>query len=86
VTWERRMSEQAAQRERFAVLDFLNGVDPAWRDNCNYSATAPEDGTCRECFEWRRFPDGQEHFGFAWWRTCGRDCGHEHHKDEEWVA
>lgn len=46
---------------------------------------APDDGTCRDCYEWRRYPNGQEHFGWIWWATCeGRwgGCGHEHHNGE----
>lgn len=46
----------------------------------------PDDGTCRECFEWRRYPGIQEHFGWAWWRTCQHGCGHEHHRAELWLA
>jgi hypothetical protein len=49
------------------------------------SPRPPDDDTCRECYEWRRYPPGQEHFGWAWWRKCGR-CDHEHHKNEVWLA
>ena len=44
----------------------------------------PDDGTCRKCYEWRRYPPGQEHFGYAWWRTCPDWCECEHHKNEIW--
>jgi hypothetical protein len=46
----------------------------------------PEDGICHECYQWRRYPSGQEHFGWAWWRTCDHGCGCAHHADEVWLA
>lgn len=46
----------------------------------------PDDGTCLSCYEWRRYGDGQEHFGWAWWRTCANGCACAHHEDEVWLA
>lgn len=47
----------------------------------------PDDGTCRDCYEWRYFPRIQRHFGQAWWLICDmKTCPHEHHKDEVWMA
>jgi hypothetical protein len=46
----------------------------------------PEDGTCRRCYQWRRYPPGQEHFGYAWWRICPHGCDCAHHADEIWIA
>lgn len=40
---------------------------------------------CGQCFEWRRYPAGQRHFGLAWWKICSWQCSHEHHADEEWA-
>jgi hypothetical protein len=67
-----------------------------WRgriSDLNGTATGPpDDGLCLECFKWRRYGPGQEHFGWAWWRCCGpglgtgERCAHEHHKDEVWLA
>jgi hypothetical protein len=53
---------------------------------------APPDGECSDCYQWRRYPPGQEHFGWQWWMICdnGRlgygTCQHEHHRDEIWLA
>lgn len=47
---------------------------------------APVDGTCRECYEWRSYPAGQVHFGYAWWKTCSWTCEHQHHVGEIWMA
>jgi hypothetical protein len=46
----------------------------------------PDDGTCLACYDWRRHGDGQEHFGWAWWRTCASDCACAHHAGEVWLA
>jgi len=46
----------------------------------------PDDAACRLCYEWRRYPAGQEHFGWSWWRICSHGCPCEHHKDEVWIA
>jgi hypothetical protein len=46
----------------------------------------PEDGTCLACYDWRRYSGGQEHFGWAWWRTCAWGCACAHHADEVWMA
>jgi hypothetical protein len=46
----------------------------------DFTPTPPDDGECRECFEWR---GDTVQPGFAWWQTCDRKtCGHEHHKHE----
>jgi hypothetical protein len=55
-------------------------------DRDGTAAGPPDDGTCLTCCEWRRYPPGQEHFGWAWWRICGHDCAHPHHADEVWLA
>jgi hypothetical protein len=64
--------------------------------HCDLDGTAagpPDDGTCRECFAWRRYGSGQEHFGWAWWMICQRSgfgattgCNHAHHDGEVWLA
>jgi len=46
----------------------------------------PTTDVCRVCYAWRRYPVGQRHFGFAWWRICDANCPHEHHRDEVWLA
>jgi hypothetical protein len=50
------------------------------------TAAGTPDGMCPVCYEWRRYPPGQEHFGWSWWRTCARDCPCAHHADEVWLA
>ena len=51
------------------------------------TATGPPEGQCLDCYDWCRYPPGQEHFGWAWWCTCGLSgCGHEHHRTEVWLA
>jgi hypothetical protein len=62
----------------------VEGYDPArykWSDTPQTG-----DDLCLACYEYRRYPDWQQHFGFAWWKTCGWDCTHEHHRDEVWRA
>ena len=49
-------------------------------------SSVPIDDQCPRCYEWRRFPPGQRHFGFAWWRICSRGCTCGHHKEEMWMA
>jgi hypothetical protein len=46
----------------------------------------PDGGTCLSCYDWRRYPGGQRHFGWAWWRTCAHGCPCAHHADEVWLA
>lgn len=46
----------------------------------------PPPSGCGECYEWRRYPHGQEHFGWHWVRACGHGCEHAHHVDEVWLA
>ena len=55
-------------------------------DRDGTAAGPPDDGLCPACYEWRRYGGGQEHFGWAWWRTCASDCGCEHHAGEVWLA
>ena len=56
-------------------------------DKYQWSLEPPlEAETCRDCYEWRRYPIGQRHFGFAFWKRCHWDCGHSHHADEMWMA
>jgi hypothetical protein len=55
-------------------------------DRDGAAAGPPDDGTCLTCYEWRRYPSGQEHFGWAWWRTCAHGCACAHHADEVWLA
>lgn len=61
------------------------------------TATNPPLGECWDCFDWRRNPGGQAHFGWTWWMVCrsigaptpeGRLCrfGHDHHDGEIWLA
>jgi hypothetical protein len=61
------------------------------------TATSPPTGECTDCFEWRRYPGGQAHFGWGWWMICRsisayeeeeRLCkfGHDHHDGEVWLA
>lgn len=35
---------------------------------------------CHACIAWRRFPPGQRHMGFSWWRICGPECACRHHE------
>lgn len=49
-------------------------------------AGEPGGDLCQECFEWRPYPPGQEHFGWAWWRTCEPGCAHAHHEAEVWIG
>jgi hypothetical protein len=52
-----------------------------------WSAEPPDDGTCRECYTWRRYPPGQRHFGYVWFHTCHNPaCNHAHHTEEVWMA
>jgi hypothetical protein len=60
----------------------FNDYDPAQYE---WSAT-PTTDLCRVCYEWRRFPPGQRHFGYAWWRVCPHDCPCDHHAGEVWIA
>lgn len=41
---------------------------------------------CELCYEWKRYPRGQRHFGYAWFRKCGCGCNCDHHKNEIWMA
>jgi hypothetical protein len=50
-----------------------------------WNSLPPDDGTCRECYAWRRFPPPQRHFGYVWVLLCG-GCDHAHHQDEVWMA
>jgi hypothetical protein len=38
----------------------------------------PDDGTCRECAEWRENWPGV----YMWFTTCGDGCTHGHHEDD----
>jgi len=64
----------------------------AWRwfgrlaDRDGTAAGPPDPGECPECYQWERYSSVQEHFGWAWWRTCDHGCGCEHHKGEVWLA
>jgi hypothetical protein len=78
--WESRMSARAYERDRTRVERERGIPDPV---------DPPDDGTCRDCYEWRYYPVGQRHFGQAWWRTCEHDgsrCDHPHHLEEVWIA
>lgn len=61
-------------------------------DRDGTAAGPPGDGACRLCCEWRRYPAGQEHFGWGWWMTCSHlglpepRCQHECHIGEVWFA
>jgi len=46
----------------------------------------PEDGICRLCYQWRRYPVGQRHFGFTWFRVCSESCVCEHHGSDVWIG
>ncbi|MBP2704425.1 hypothetical protein JOL79_11430 [Microbispora sp. RL4-1S] len=50
------------------------------------TATGPPPDECLKCYEWRRFPEGQAHFGWGWWRICPHTCGCKHHETEVWLA
>lgn len=42
---------------------------------------------CLDCYEWRRYPPNQRHFGYAWWGKCDmKNCKCEHHKTEIWFG
>lgn len=79
---DKSLAYQRLGAEYFGALDLA--YDPAayqWSP-----APAAADATCRDCYEWRRYPLGQRHFGFAWWRRCDNSCTHPHHADEIWIA
>jgi len=42
-----------------------------------------EDNMCVECYDYRRFPIGQRHLGYSWWRICPQGCPHEHHQETQ---
>lgn len=96
MTWEERMAQQARRLGRAGTQPYDHDVPPKPRGEWNLvegewlpippDQPAPDDGTCTECFEWRRYPPGQEHFGFAWFKICGGLCEHEHHDHEVWHA
>lgn len=82
----RLWQQQAATRFAGERVDGEPSYDPTkYRWNVEPD---PSDEQCRKCYAWRRFPIGQRHFGFAWWRTCSNrgDCPCEHHRDEFWVG
>ncbi len=67
---------------REANIDFKE-----WYDHKKYLWKKPtKDLPCQICYEWRRFPKGQRHFGYAWWRICSKECTCSHHKEEVWMA
>ena len=72
-TWEQRMTARAAARELRPAGPVLPPDGPP-----------PDD--CGECYEWQRYPRGQEHFGWHWVRTCGPGCQHAHHEGDVWLA
>ena len=74
-TWEERMAQKAQARQPVDP----ERVIPLQQD-------PPEPGQCPLCYEWRRYPPGQEHFGFAWWRICQPGCVCAHHDNEVWLA
>jgi hypothetical protein len=77
------MKNRAYQRSVALIPDF--GTYRA--SNFLWNIEPPDDGICRLCYEWRRYPVGQRHFGFSWWRTCKLDhCSCEHHKTVVWMA
>jgi hypothetical protein len=53
-------------------------------------ACVPPFPMCMWCFEWRRYPKGQRHFGWAAWMRCGflneKSCDCAHHEHEVWMA
>ena len=52
----------------------------------NYSPVPPDDGICRDCYEWR-LDGGSTWFGYRWFKKCGQnECDHGHHFDELWLA
>lgn len=81
---EKSVAYQAAAADYFRA----EGGEPYNAADYEWSIEPPDDDdTCRTCYEWRRYPQGQQHFGFAWWRVCdSRLCDHEHHLTEVWMA
>jgi hypothetical protein len=55
------------------------------RDGTATDAPLTESG-CPTCYEWRRFPGGQKHFGWVWWKLCDWECPHAHHRGEVWYG
>jgi len=86
MSWEDDNARFQAQAP-LAVIGPRGGeLAPYIPDDWEWSQEPPDDGTCRECYEWRRYPEGQRHFGMTWWRVCGQDCGCAHHANELWLA
>ena len=79
---ERSRLYQETGRQMFA------GYDPA---AYRWSVEPPPDGLCLPCYVWRRYPLGQRHFGFTWFRVCEDapppwGCRCAHHETETWWA
>ena len=53
------------------------------KDNYSWEKT-PSDTQCLKCNEWRRFPPGERHFGYGWFKTCDQDCKCGCHNEEIW--
>jgi len=64
------------------------GYHADWPDGwVSYHWGPPPENQCLLCYEWRRYPMGQRHFGFAWWRICNSNtCTCAHHETEVWYA
>jgi hypothetical protein len=70
-------AQWAAEREQYWVEYLKEHPESA-------SPVAPDDDTCRECYEWRADDPGV----YLWHGTCdlfGQGCDHAHH-DHVWFA
>lgn len=69
--------------EVYKLLDFEMEIAPD--DSIkkpNYDPNPPDDGKCRECYEWRQDPS-RPHLGYSWWGKCEwKYCTHKHHEGE----
>jgi hypothetical protein len=55
----------------------------------DYNWNEPTSEQCLLCYEWRRYPPHQRHFGYSWWLKCSKNstgCDCEHHKHETWYC
>ena len=65
------------RQAEFEVADY-NAADHFWIE--------PADSACPQCYRWERFPPGERHFGFAWWRQCDWVCSCTHHSKGIWIT
>jgi hypothetical protein len=90
-SWEGRMAARARVRRGHLPFTVYDGDDEITL--AEYRLRHPEQydpqrpvGLC-ECYDWRPFPPGQEHFGYAAFHLEPRFvCDHAHHDGEIWLG